>query len=262
VGCTPSINREGLGERLSRELVAAWAIAKKDVRIYYLKPHTIVSGVLFPLFMFLAFEAEQPEALFLLIPRLIAVTILFSASSIGPVSIPIERKTKTYDRLLSAPISLNAVVFGESLSGFLYSMCIALIVLGAGLLIFRLSPISVIPLVLGMLLTSFCFSTMGTLFAAYPTERPGDIVSMLNLVRFPLIFISGIFIPIESLPGLGQTVAYLSPLTYANDIIESAFSRDTYFIPLVNVAMLCVFILIFQVVANQLYKKSYKKFNE
>lgn len=251
----PSINREELKERLSRELLAAWAIAKKDVRIYYLKPPTIVSGMLFPLFMFLAFAVGRPGGPSVLIPGLIGVTILFSASSIEPVSIPIERRMKTYDRLVSAPISLNAVVFGESLSGFFYSLGIAFVVLSAGLLIFRTPLASAILLVLGMLLTSFCFATMGTLFAAYPTESPGDIMSMLNLVRFPLIFISGVFIPLASIPGFGQTVVFFSPLTYGNDLIQAAYHGQPYFNPLVDVAMLCVFILIFQVVANQLYKR-------
>ena len=49
----------------------------------------------------------------------------FSASSIEPVSIPIERRVKTFERLLSAPISLYSLVSGESQSGFLYSLGIA-----------------------------------------------------------------------------------------------------------------------------------------
>ena len=250
-----SINRGGLRERLSRELVPAWAIAKKDVRIYYLKPPTIVSGDAVSPVHVPCLCGRKTWGPSVLIPGLIGVTILFSASSIEPVSIPIERRTKTYDRLVSAPISLNAVVFGESLSGFLYSLGIAFVVLSAGLLIFRTPLVSAILLVLGMLLTSFCFATMGTLFAAYPTESPGDIMSMLNLVRFPLIFISGVFIPLESIPGFGQTVVFFSPLTYGNDLIQAAYRGQAYFNPLVDVAMLCVFILIFQVVANQLYKK-------
>ena len=51
----PSIDYGGLTERLSREISAAGAIARKDMRTYYLKPNIIVSGILFPLFMFLAF---------------------------------------------------------------------------------------------------------------------------------------------------------------------------------------------------------------
>jgi ABC-2 type transport system permease protein len=244
--------------RAFSELNAAWAIAKKDMRIYYLKPNIIVSGLLFPLFMFLAFaigRAAEPQ---ILIPGLVAITILFSASSIEPVSIPIERRTKTFDRLLSAPVSLNAVVLGESLSGFLYAAAIAVVPLGAGLVIFGIPVTGPAPLVAGILLTSFCFATMGTLFSAYPTESPGDIMSMLNLVRLPLIFISGIFIPLEQVPAMAQVLTYFSPLTYGNDLIHAAYSGTTYFSPVTDIAMLLVFIIIFQFAANRLYRK----FNE
>ncbi len=237
------------------ELHAAWAIAKKDILIYYLKPNIIVSGMLFPLFMFLAFAVGRPGEPSAMIPGLIAITILFSASSIEPVSIPIERRMKTFDRLLSAPISLHTVVLGESMSGFLYSLGIAFVPLIAGIILFQTVITGIAALVAGLLLTSFCFATMGTLFAAYPTESPGDIMSMLNLVRLPLIFVSGVFIPLDQIPQIGQFITYLSPLTYGNDLIQAAFSGNTHFSPIIDIIMLCLFILIFQFVANFLYKK-------
>jgi ABC-2 type transport system permease protein len=57
---------------------------------------------------------------------------------------------------------------------------------------------------------------------------------------------------------MAQYLTYFSPLTYGNDLIASAYSGTTHFSPVVDVAMLLVFILIFQVAANRLYKK----FNE
>ena len=241
--------------QLYAELNAAWAIAKKDITIYYFKPNIIVIGALFPLFMFLAFAAGNSAGPSVMIPGLIAITILFSASSIEPVSIPLERRMKTFDRLVSAPISLHAIILGESLSGFLYSIGIAIVPLVAGLLIFGTPITNFLVLIAGILLTSFCFATMGTLFAAYPTESPGDIMSMLNLVRLPLIFISGVFIPIESIPAIGQVAAYFSPLTYGNDLIQSAYHGHTHFNPLLDIAMLCIFILVFQVFADHLYRR-------
>lgn len=246
---------ENIFNRLRFEFLAAWAIAKKDMLIYYIKPNIIVSGMLFPLFMFLAFAVGRPAAPSVMIPGLVAITILFSASSIEPVSIPIERRMKTFDRLLSAPISLHAVVLGESMSGFLYSIGIAMVPLIAGMLIFNTGIASILPLIVGILLTSFCFATMGTMFASYPTESPGDIMSMLNMIRLPLIFISGIFIPITAIPQPFQVATYFSPLTYGNDLIHAAFSEGTVFNPLIDIVMLCVFVLIFQFAANRLYKK-------
>jgi ABC-2 type transport system permease protein len=237
------------------ELKAAWAIAKKDMRIYYIKPGVIVSGIMFPMFMFLAFSVSTTAGPALLIPGLIAITILFSASSIEPVSIPIERRTKTFDRLLSAPVSLNSVVLGESLSGFLYSLGIAFIPLLAGMLIFGTAIVSALSLLSGLLLTSFCIASMGTLFASYPTESPGDVMSLLNMVRLPLVFISGVFIPLSSIPSYAQFVTYFSPLTYGFDLIHSAYTGTSNFNPFIDIGMLLVFIVIFQVLADRLYNR-------
>ena len=254
----PSIDYEGWTERLSREMSAAWAIARKDMRIYYLKPNIIVMGILFPLFMFLAFAIGKNAPPGTLIPGLIAITLLFSASSIEPVSIPIERRVKTFDRLLSAPISLHSLVFGESLSGFLYSLGIACLPLVVGVIVFSTPIVHALVLVIAMALTAFCFATLGTLFAAYPTENVGEVMSMLNTVRLPLIFISGVFIPISAMPQIGQAIAFFSPLTYGNDMIGYAYTGTSLFSPLLDILALLIFILVFQFVANHLYKK----FNE
>ena len=244
--------------RLHHELTAAWAISRKDMITYYIKPNIIVSGILFPLFMFLAFAIGKNAPPGTLIPGLIAITLLFSASSIEPVSIPIERRVKTFDRLLSAPISLHSLVFGESMSGFLYSLGIACLPLLIGIIAFG-TPIHNVPvLILAMALTAFCFATLGTLFAAYPTENVGEVMSMLNTVRLPLIFISGVFIPISEIPQIGQAIALFSPLTYGNDMITYAYTGTSLFSPVWDVVALFVFILLFQFVANRLYKK----FNE
>ena len=238
--------------------MASWAIAKKDITIYYLKPNIIVSGLLFPLFMFLAFAAGKNTPLGTLIPGLIAVTLLFSSSTIEPVSIPIERRTKTFERLVAAPVSLHAIVFGESLSGFIYSMGIAMVPLAVGLAVFGTAIVNPVELIVGMLLTALCFSTMGTLFAAYPTESPGDIMSMLNLVRLPLIFVSGTFIPLDTMPDVGKVIALISPLTYGNDLMQASYGQQAYFSPFADVAMLIVFFIAFQMIAHRLYRK----FNE
>lgn len=249
------MNEEQRKDQLSAEALAAWAIAKKDITIYYLKPNIIVAGLLFPLFMFLAFAAGKNVALGILIPGLISVTILFSSSTIEPVSIPIERRTKTFERLLSAPVSLHAIVIGESLSGFLYSTGIAVFPLLLGLIAFGTAIPSPLQLIAGILLTAICFSTMGTLFAAYPTESPGDIMSMLNLVRLPLIFVSGTFIPLDVMPPIGKVISLLSPLTYGNDLIQGAYGQPSFFHPLLDVVMLVLFFIIFQFIAHWLYKR-------
>jgi ABC-2 type transport system permease protein len=48
-----------------------------------------------------------------------------------------------------------------------------------------------------------------------------------TLIRWPLLFISGVFIPLDGLPGWGKALAYLSPLTYAYDIFQGAIGEQS-----------------------------------
>jgi ABC-2 type transport system permease protein len=223
------INHEIWIKHFSCGISAAWAIAKKDMRIHYLRPHIIVSGIIFPLVMFLVFAIGKITSPGPLIPGLISITLLFSASSIKPVSIPIERRVKTFERLLSAPISLYSLVVGESISGFFYSLGIACLPLIVGVLFFSTPIANALFLLISMVLTAFCFATLGTLLATYPTENVGEVMSLLNTIRIPLIFISGIFVPISSMPQIGQKIALISPLTYGNDMIEYAYTGKSLF---------------------------------
>jgi ABC-2 type transport system permease protein len=43
-----------------------------------------------------------------------------------------------------------------------------------------------------------------------------------TLLRWGLLFISGVFIPLEEMSPMAQAVAYLSPLTYAQDLMNHA----------------------------------------
>lgn len=123
--------------------------------------------------MFLAFATGKNAPPGTLIPGLISITLL-----------------------LSAPISLHSLVSGESLSGFFYSLGIACLPLAVGVIIYSTPIVNAPVLVIGMILTAFCFATLVTLFAAYPTENVGEVMSILNTVRLLLIFVSGVFIPI------------------------------------------------------------------
>lgn len=53
---------------------------------------------------------------------------------------------------------------------------------------------------------------------------------MVNLVRFPPIFISGVFSPCASLPPIGQISTFFSPLTYG-DVIQGTYTGKTHFNP-------------------------------
>lgn len=164
---------------------------------------------LFPMFFFLfAIGRDIPPVV--LVPGFLAMTPFFSASSTGAMSVPTERKTNTYDRLLTAPFSPVSRLLGQTLAGFLFAVATLAIPLLIGVLWYGVDIVSVAALLTEICLASFGFSAMGIMFAAMPTDNPGDVMMVLNFVRLPLLFISGIFVPIDAICGIGP-VAALSP---------------------------------------------------
>jgi ABC-2 type transport system permease protein len=61
-----------------------------------------------------------------------------------------------------------------------------------------------------------------------------------NLIRFPSIFISGIFVPLSEMQGWALTLAYCSPLTYLVDLFNAAMSGTSAFSPDVDGGVLIV----------------------
>ena len=182
----------------------AWAIGEKDMLIYYLKPASLMFGILFPFSMFLSFLVGRNIPVEQAIPMLVAQTLFFASSSIGPVTIPLERRLRTFDRFLSAPISLSTVLLGKTIAGFIYGVGISVIPIIVGLLFFHSIVTDVVALSMGMLLSAFGFAAMCLMFASIPGQGPGQVMMPLNFVRIPLLFISGVFVPISNLPFLGQ----------------------------------------------------------
>jgi ABC-2 type transport system permease protein len=75
------MNPTGFSEQVRR----AWAIAKKDIRIYYLKGPVLIFGVFMPLFLFLAFlMGSRQLPLSFLISGLVGMTLFFTATAVSP----------------------------------------------------------------------------------------------------------------------------------------------------------------------------------
>ncbi|TRZ66814.1 MAG: ABC transporter permease, partial [Rhodocyclaceae bacterium] len=91
---------------------AALVVAKKNVMVYYLKPPVITFGVIFPLFFYLAFAAGHKAPVELMVPGIVAMALFFTASAVGPLVTPWERQAKTYERLITSPASLSAILAG------------------------------------------------------------------------------------------------------------------------------------------------------
>jgi len=228
-----------------RQALAATVIVKKNALLYYLKPPVLIFGVLFPVFFFMAFKMGRPIAPQEIVPGMLAMALWFTASAVGPLVTPWERRAGTYERLIATPVSLKAILAGDVASGVLFGSCLSAVPIALGLTLTESEVSSPALLVCGIILGALAFSSLGVLLAAPPASSPSNIMLLSNLVRLPLLFVSGIFLPISQMPAWARWAAPLSPLSYASALIRSGFGRPGYFPPWLCVLMLAVFAVVF-----------------
>lgn len=235
------------------QLERAFAIAKKDLRIYYKRGPVVIFGLIMPLFLFLAFSIGRSMPVEQLFTGLLAMTIFFSSMSIGPAIVPFEARSRTLERLISAPISVWAIFIGDVIASFVYGLLISTVPLIIGLAL-GVNMGNSLVLCLGVILAALCFASFGVLLSAYPpTDVPSTVMMISNLVKFPLVFISGVFIPIH---GWGRIIASISPLTYFTDLVNYCTQGNSYYSVFVDFIALIGFTLLFLIVAIKIHEKT------
>ncbi|RZV06222.1 ABC-2 type transport system permease protein [Natrinema hispanicum] len=190
------------------------AIAKKDIRIYYTKGPVLISGLLLPVFFFLAFTMGRDMAGTQLVAGLIGMTLWFTATSISPVIAPWETRDGTLERLVSAPITVVEILLGDIVASATISVIITGVATAILALVLDVSIANPVLIGVGLILAAIGFSALGVLLAAVPTDQTSNVMMLATLVKFSIIFVSGIFVPVADLPSWGRVVAYGSPLTY------------------------------------------------
>ena len=233
----------------------AIAICKKDMRIYYFKGPVIIFGLLLPFFLFLAFSIGRELPLGFFIPGMLGMALFFTSTSVVPVVAPWETRMRTLERLVSAPITVTTIILGDVLASVIFALLVSAIPIAVSIMMG--APILNFPLMLlGTLISSFCFSSLGALLSSPPSDTPATVMMLSSLVKFPLVFISGVFIPLESMPLWGRIVAYFSPLTYFVDLVRFSIQGTSQIPPLMDIIILLIFTFSFFYAAVKLHQKS------
>jgi ABC-2 type transport system permease protein len=243
-------------QRLYDELAQAWTVTVKDMKVYYLKPGMIMFGFLMPFFMYFSFSVKREMAVAQGVSRLLAMTTFFTAAAAGPFIIPLERRLGTYDRLLAAPMSLITLLLGKTAVGALFAVVTSAFALLVGVVAFGASIAQPWLLIAGVILGSFSFSALGLIFGSIPTRNPGDVQMPSTLLRWGLLFISGIFVPLAEMGTVARTVAYLSPLTYAQDLMNHAVMGVGLLNPWLDMAVLLVSGILFLLPSVKMHLRS------
>jgi ABC-2 type transport system permease protein len=205
--------------------IAFWNIVLKDMRAYYLKPPNVSWGLIFPFAwtaMFFIKSGRGLESVLAILPGVVAISILFGTTSMLAVTVTFEKKNRSFERLLLAPIPLELLMLAKTGGAILFGMVNAFVPVIVAAFLADLSGVAWWQVVLATALISVSSTFLG-LFIAVAVSEVFEAQTFSNFFRFPMIFLCGLFFPISALPIFLKPLSYLLPLTYGADILHSAF---------------------------------------
>ncbi len=204
--------------------IAFWNILVKDMRTYYLKPPNVSWGIIFPLAwtgMFFIRSGSGLESILTLLPGVVAVSILFGTTSMLAVTVTFEKKNHSFERLLLAPIPFEILMLAKTGGAILFGVANAFVPVVMAMFLTDLSGVVWSAFFPAVLLIAAASTFLG-LFIAVAVSEVFEAQTFSNFFRFPMIFLCGLFFPIEKLPVFLRPVSYALPLTYGADVLHGA----------------------------------------
>jgi len=183
------------------------------------------------------------------LPGLIAAFVMTNGV-IGVTTITTEfRRRGVLKRLATTPLSRPEWILGNVLSQSVLSFLLVALMVTVAWIIFGLRAIPDAWALLLIVAGSVLFAGIGLLLAGFISDVEAASAAG-NAVAFPMMFLSGTFYPIETMPSYLQSIARVLPLTYFADGLRSSLIYHHLPSSLVNLAIVSVLALGFIIVGS------------
>jgi ABC-2 type transport system permease protein len=211
--------RESLAEEL-RTVGMVWE--REAIRFFRTRARVLSSFIQPVLFLFvlgygmstLVGAAAGFDFKKFLFPGIVAMTVMSTAIS-SAISIVWDREFGFLREMLVAPVSRTALVSGKTLGGASIATVQGTIMLALAPLIgVHLTPLLVAEIIGIELLMAVSLTAFGVFVASHIRRMEGFSVVM-QLLLFPMLFLSGALFPLGGLPGWLTVLTRINPLTYA-----------------------------------------------
>ena len=153
-------------------------------------------------------------------PGIMAMTVMMSVMTGLPVAISQEKEIGTMDGMMVAPVNRLSILLGKTGAQTARGLIQGLIILGLAIGIFGVAVQGSLLLVFALLLLGvFSFVGLGIVITSFTKDQETAQMLMMTLM-FPMMFLSGVFFPIQQMPWYMQDISKALPLTYASDALR------------------------------------------
>ena len=206
-----------------------WVIAYRELLRFLAERTRMFSSIFMPLVFLVIFGAGFSrivgnlgggiDFIQFVYPGIIAQTVLQSSIFSG-LSIVWDREFGFLKEILVAPLGRSGIVLGKAAGSAVISVMQGIILLILAPFIgITLSPMTVAKLIPVIIIISISLSGLGVLIASRMRSQQGFQIVM-QIIIFPLMFLSGIFFPVNNVPFWMQIISKVNPVTYGVDAIR------------------------------------------
>ena len=147
-------------------------------------------------------------------PGIMAMTVMMSVMTGLPAAISHEKEVGTLDGMMAAPINRLSIILGKTLAQTARGLLQGVLILTLAVILFGVTIHGSILLVFALLLLGvFSFVGFGVVITSFAKDQETAMMIMMTLM-FPMMFLSGVFFPIQQMPWFMQSISKALPLTY------------------------------------------------
>lgn len=209
-----------------------WVISYRELLRFIQERSRLLSSFAMPLLFLVIFGAGfnriigslTPGIDFIqfMYPGIIAMTVLTNSVMSG-LSVVWDREFGFLKEILVAPLGRSGIVIGKAVGSATISVFQGIVMLIlAPFLGVSLTPVMVLELIPILIVISVSLSGLGVLIASRMRSQQGFQI-LVQIVIFPLIFLSGVFFPVNNVPVWMEVISKINPLTYGVDAIRRLF---------------------------------------
>jgi ABC-2 type transport system permease protein len=153
-------------------------------------------------------------------PGIMAMTVMMSVMTGLPGAISQEKEVGTMDGMMVAPINRLSIILGKTLAQTARGLLQGIVLMVLAIALFGVTIQGNIFLVFGLLLLGvFSFVGLGIVLTSFTSDQQTATMLMTTLM-FPMMFLSGVFFPIQQMPWYMQDISKVLPLTYATEALR------------------------------------------
>jgi len=242
-----------------------WQLTWLEIKIFVREPLGVIGTVAVPVVFFVALGkmfsgrlntavADGPRVVTVDLPILASILISLSAVLSLVTIVSIYRESGILKRLRATPLRPYTILSAH----VIVKLLLTAVTLAATVLIGRRyypidSDVPLAAFALALLFSTLSILSIGFLIASVvPTARFAQPIG--SLILYPMLGLSGLFVPLDTLPPMLQTVARMLPLTYAVSLLRGIWHGEGWQAHASDTAVLALVFLVCTALSTKVFR--------